>query len=274
MKDPALLSLSPDAPVVMSIVNVTPDSFYGESRTMDKASIRERVGEAVSAGAAILDIGGRSSRPGACDITPEEEIARLSMALEVIEEDFSDIFVSIDTFCGAVAREIVSRFGACMINDISAGELDPAILDVVASYDLPYVAMHMRGTPATMQQMTDYDNITDAIIDFFEKKITQLHERGVRKMILDPGFGFAKTAEQNFRLLRDMAALQRFGYPILAGLSRKSMIYKTLGCGPEDTLAGTTALNWEALRQGASILRVHDTAPAVQVVELYKFMYL
>ena len=272
MKNPSQLSLA--TPVVMAIINVTPDSFYPGSRTMDKASVHERISRAVTEGATILDVGGCSSRPGAGDLSPAEEVARLSLAMEVIREDFDNIFVSIDTFCGEVATEVVSRFGRCIINDISAGELDPSILDVVATNDLPFIAMHSRGTPANMQEMTDYDCITGEVNDYFDKKIALLRSRGISNIILDPGFGFAKTAEQNFRLLRDLGTLKHFGYPILAGLSRKSMIYRTLDITSEEALPGSVALGWEALRNGASILRVHDTLPAVQTVKLFKYMYL
>jgi len=274
MKNPDLLSLSPDAPVVMSVINVTPDSFYKESCAMDKPSVYEHIARAVAEGATILDIGGCSSRPGAGDIPAAEQIARLSPAMEVVAEDFSDIFVSIDTFSGEVAAAIVERFGRCIINDISAGEIDPAILDVAAKNDLPYIAMHMRGTPRNMQQMTDYDNITDEVGDWFDRKIALLRSRGINNIILDPGFGFAKTTAQNYELLRNMAALRRFGYPLLAGLSRKSMIFSILGVSPSEAFAGTVALGWEALRQGTSVLRVHDTLPAAQTIELYKLMYL
>jgi len=274
MKNPDLLSLSPDAPVVMSVINVTPDSFYKAGCAMDKISVHEHIARAVAEGTTILDIGGSSSRPGADDIPAAEEIARLSLAMEIIAEEFPDIFVSIDTFSGEVATAIVERFGRCIINDISAGEADPAILDVAAGNDLPYIAMHMRGTPRNMQQMTGYDNITNEVDEYFERKIALLRSRGINNIILDPGFGFAKTTEQNYELLRNMAALRRFGYPLLAGLSRKSMIFSILDISPPEAFAGTVALGWEALRQGASILRVHDTLPAVQTIELYKFMYL
>ncbi|GHV01012.1 dihydropteroate synthase [Bacteroidia bacterium] len=272
MKNPSQLTLA--SPVVMTIINVTPDSFYGESRTMERDSIRRRIALAVSEGATILDIGGYSSRPGADDVSPREEIARISMAMEVVKENFDGVFVSIDTFRAEVAEAIVARFGPCIINDISAGELDPPIVGVAARYDLPYIAMHMRGTPGTMQQLTDYKDITAEVVAFFEAKIAHLRSRGVERIILDPGFGFAKTVEQNYQLLKDMSALQRFGYPILAGVSRKSMIYKALNITPEEALAGTIALGWEALREGASILRVHDTLPAAQSIDLFKRMYI
>lgn len=258
-------------PAVMAIVNVTPDSFFAASRTTDRAAILEKVREAVDGGAAILDVGGYSSRPGADDVSPDEELRRVSMALEVVRENYGDFSVSLDTFRSSVAQAVVERFGDCIINDISGGEADPAIIDVAARFDLPFVAMHMRGTPQTMQQHTDYECVVSEVAEFFKRKIAALRHRGVNKVIIDPGFGFAKTMPQNYQLLAQLATLTRFECPILAGLSRKSMIYKLLDTMPENSLAATTALSWEALSRGATILRVHDVRPASDIVRLYEY---
>ncbi|MDR0511289.1 MAG: dihydropteroate synthase [Rikenellaceae bacterium] len=255
----------------MAIVNVTPDSFYAASRTMEGAAIRERVQTALDEGAAILDVGGYSSRPGAEEVSVEEEFARLARAMEIVRGDFGSVNVSIDTFMGSVARRVIERYGPCIVNDISGGELDPEMIDVVAEYNVPYITMHMVGTPQTMQQHVDYDDVTDAVIAFFDRKLAQLDARGVKQAIIDPGFGFSKTTRQNHELLQNMDRLLCFGRPVLAGLSRKSMIYKPLKTDPQRSLIGTAAMNWEALRKGASILRVHDVKAAADVINLYKY---
>lgn len=258
-------------PVVMTIVNVTPDSFFGASRTWNEREIAERVDRAVAEGASILDIGGYSSRPGADDVSPDEEIERVLRGVGVVRERHSGVIVSLDTFRSEVARAVIERFGACIINDISAGDLDPKIIDVAAEFKVPYIAMHMRATPAEMQQHTDYDDVVLRVKEYFVSKVAQLRQAGVDDIILDPGFGFAKTTAQNYTLLKHMAELKIEGLPILAGISRKSMIYKVLETTPEQALNGTTALHWEALRNGASILRVHDTSQAMEVIKLYNY---
>ncbi|MDD3108696.1 MAG: dihydropteroate synthase [Alistipes sp.] len=255
----------------MTILNVTPDSFYSDSRTQTVEAIVRRVEEAVAEGASVLDIGGYSSRPGAADPSAEEEFRRLSVALEVVRARFAELPVSIDTFRGEVARKVVEHFGPCILNDITAALADPQMAVVAAEYDLPLIAMHMRGTPQNMQQQTLYDDLIGAIHRYFAERIASLTAAGVQQLVLDPGFGFSKTIDQNFQLLAGMASLfQDMGYPVLAGISRKSMIYKTLDTDPAGALAGTTALHWECLRQGASILRVHDTREAMQVIALYR----
>ena len=256
-------------PQVMAIINVTDDSFFEGSRTVDEQSIAARVREAIASGATILDVGGYSSRSGAKELSVDEEWERVRKGLRIIKDVAADAFVSVDTFRSEVVRRAVEEFGDVIVNDISAGELDDEMIDVVAKYNLPYIAMHMRGTPQTMQSMTEYPNgVVEEVCRYFEKKVAELHSRGVSKIILDPGFGFAKTLEQNYELLGGLNRLCAMGYPVLAGVSRKSMIYKLLSVTPAESLNGTTALNWEALRQGAAILRVHDTREAVEVVRI------
>ncbi|MDR2912604.1 MAG: dihydropteroate synthase [Alistipes sp.] len=258
-------------PVVMTIVNVTPDSFFAGSRTMHIEEIAMRVEEAVSWGAKIIDVGGYSSRPGAEDVPVDEEVARVMLGVEVVKEKAPGVVVSIDTFRAEVAAKVLKRFGACIVNDISAGEIDPEIVDVAAKFRVPYVLMHSRGTPRTMQKMTEYQDIVVEVKDFFAEKIAMLRERGVDNIILDPGFGFAKTTPQNFRLLHHLGELQKFELPILAGISRKSMIYNVLETTPAETLSGTAAMNWACLQGGAAILRVHDTLAAIEVVKLHNY---
>ena len=256
-------------PQVMAIINVTDDSFFEGSRTVDEQSIAARVKEAIASGATILDVGGYSSRSGAKELSVDEEWERVRKGLRSIKDVAADAFVSVDTFRSEVVRRAVEEFGDVIVNDISAGELDDEMIDVVAKYNLPYIAMHMRGTPQTMQSLTEYPNgVVEEVCRYFEKKVAELHSRGVSKIILDPGFGFAKTLEQNYELLGGLNRLCAMGYPVLAGVSRKSMIYKLLGVTPAESLNGTTALNWEALRQGAAILRVHDTREAVEGVRI------
>lgn len=256
-------------PQVMTIINVTDDSFFEGSRTVDERSIVARVEQAVAEGATILDVGGYSSRPGAAELSVEDEWQRVRLGLRAVRS-VSDIPVSVDTFRSEVAWRAVEEFGELIINDISAGELDANMVDVVAKYDLPYVAMHMRGTPQTMQSQTEYgQDIASEVCQYFERRVEELRQRGVRKIILDPGFGFAKTLEQNYELLGGLNRLTAMGYPVLVGVSRKSMIYKLLGVTSAEALNGTTALHWEALRQGATILRVHDTREAVEVVKIF-----
>ena len=257
-------------PQVMAIINVTDDSFFEGSRTVDEQSIAARVKEAIASGATILDVGGYSSRQGAKELSVDEEWERVRKGLRSIKDVAADAFVSVDTFRSEVVRRAVEEFGDVIVNDISAGELDDEMIDVVAKYNLPYIAMHMRGTPQTMQSLTEYPNgVVEEVCRYFEKKVAELHSRGVSKIILDPGFGFAKTLEHNYELLGGLNRLCAMGYPVLAGVSRKSMIYKLLGVTPAESLNGTTALNWEALRQGAAILRVHDTREAVEVVNIF-----
>ena len=257
-------------PQVMAILNVTDDSFYAGSRNMEERAISERVVQAIEEGATIIDVGGYSTRPGAKDISLEEEWQRVERGLKCIRDISEDIAISVDTFRSGVVERAVALVGDIIVNDISAGEADTRMVDVVAHHKLPYIAMHMRGTPQTMQSMTQYEEgICESVCRYFTQRVEYLRKRGVDDIILDPGFGFAKSVEQNFELLGGLSSLSALGYPVLAGLSRKSMIYRALDITPEESLAGTVALNWEALRQGASILRVHDVREARQVIELY-----
>ncbi len=263
--------LSLQRPVVMTIINVTPDSFYEKSRTRFPDEILNRAEQAISDGAAILDIGGYSSRPGAADVPAEEEFRRIATALEPIRKKFPDIPISIDTFRAEVLEQVLSHFGPCMANDITAASADPRIAEVAALNHLPFVAMHMRGTPQNMQSLTQYDDFLGEIRRYFFSKIDFLRRSGIEQIILDPGFGFSKTVEQNFFLLNNLSEVfKEMGCPILSGISRKSMIYKTLDTTPDQALTGTIALHWECLRQGSSILRVHDTREAAQVIRLYE----
>ena len=257
-------------PQVMAILNVTSDSFYDGSRAQDEETIAERVRGFIRDGATIIDVGGYSSRPGADDVSVGEELSRVERALTVIKDVARDVVVSVDTFRSEVARRAIDLMNGVIVNDISAGEADEAMVEVVAHYDVPYVAMHMRGTPQTMQSMADYaGSVVEEVYHYLARRIEWLSVRGVRDVILDPGFGFAKSLEQNYSLLSGMNCLCNLQCPILVGLSRKSMIYNLLETTPDKALNGTTALHWEALRQGATILRVHDVREAVEVVRLY-----
>ena len=257
------------SPQVMTIVNVTPDSFYGGSRKNSVEAITAAVSIAIEEGSDVVDIGGYSSRPGADDVGVEEEIRRLSLGVECVRRVDPNIPISIDTFRGDVAKVVIENFGDCIINDISAGEIDSTIVDVAARYCVPYIAMHMRAEPKTMQQHTQYTDVVADVKEYFRLKLIELHSRGVEDVIIDPGFGFAKNVVQNFQLVEGLSDLHDLGSHILVGVSRKSMIYKTLDTTPEDSLFGTVALHWQLLMSGANILRVHDTKAAVQVVKLF-----
>ena len=259
-------------PRVMAILNVTPDSFFAGSRMPDAPHVERRVREAVAEGASIIDVGGYSSRPGADEVSPGEEWRRVKLGVGAVRRLAPGMAVSVDTFRSEVAARAIERFGPLIINDISAGELDPAMPAVAAKYGVPYIAMHMKGDPKTMQSLTDYKrDITAEVVAYFEARVAALLAAGIARehLVLDPGFGFAKTTEQNYELLAGLHRLCALGYPVLAGLSRKSMIYKVLGTTPACSLAGSVALGWECLRQGAAILRVHDVREAVDTVRLF-----
>ena len=262
-----LIDLS--VPAVMGIVNVTPDSFFEGSRFTTEHGILTQTEKMLSAGAAFIDVGGYSSRPGAEDISAEEELSRVVHAVQAIIHQFPAAIISVDTFRAEVAKQAVQE-GASIINDISAGELDSNMFDTVAKLHVPYMIMHMRGTPQTMKSLAQYDNLLRELMDYFIEKINRLTTLGVKDIIIDPGFGFAKTIDQNFELLANLDYLKILDKPILAGLSRKSMIWKTLGISAEDSLNGTTALNMAALLKGASILRVHDVKQAIEAITLYR----
>ena len=259
-------------PRVMAILNVTPDSFFAGSRMPDAPHVERRVREAVAEGASIIDGGGYSSRPGADEVSPGEEWRRVKLGVGAVRRLAPGMAVSVDTFRSEVAARAIERFGPLIINDISAGELDPAMPAVAAKYGVPYIAMHMKGDPKTMQSLTDYKrDITAEVVAYFEARVAALLAAGIARehLVLDPGFGFAKTTEQNYELLAGLHRLCALGYPVLAGLSRKSMIYRVLGVTPAQSLAGTVALGWECLRQGAAILRVHDVREAVDTVRIF-----
>ena len=259
-------------PRVMAILNVTPDSFFAGSRMPDAPHVERRVREAVAEGASIIDVGGYSSRPGADEVSPGEEWRRVKLGVGAVRRLAPGMSVSVVTFRSEVAARAIERFGPLIINDISAGELDPAMPAVAAKYGVPYIAMHMKGDPKTMQSLTDYKrDITAEVVAYFEARVAALLAAGIARehLVLDPGFGFAKTTEQNYELLAGLHRLCALGYPVLAGLSRKSMIYRVLGVTPAQSLAGTVALGWECLRQGAAILRVHDVREAVDTVRIF-----
>jgi dihydropteroate synthase len=257
-----------EIPKVMGIINVTPDSFYKGSRYLSDKDILKAALRMAEEGADILDVGGYSSRPGAKDISFEEEGRRVLRAVKLISSELPEAIISIDTFRADLAREAVLVCGAHIINDISAGEGDIEMFSVIEQLNVPYIMMHMKGNPRTMMNNAVYDDITADILKWFSPKIHQLHSAGVKDIIIDPGFGFSKTIDNNFELLRRLGDIRIAGLPVVAGLSRKSMIWKTLGITADEALNGTTALNTIALLNGADILRVHDVKEAVHVVKL------
>ena len=259
-------------PRVMGILNVTPDSFYSESRLQTVEKIAARVVEIVNEGADFIDIGAYSSRPNADHVSLEEEMNRLRMGLEEITDVCPSIPISVDTFRADAARMCVEEYGAALINDISAGEMDSEMFSTVAGLGVPYIIMHMKGTPQTMQQAPHYDNLMKEIFRYFARKIHQLYELGVKDLILDPGFGFGKTVEHNYELLAHLDEFRIFELPLLVGVSRKSMIYRLLGNTPQDALNGTTVLDTICLLKGADILRVHDVREAVETVKIVEAM--
>lgn len=261
-----LLDLS--TPVVMGILNVTPDSFYSQSRMQTEAAIAERAKQILDEGATIIDLGAYSSRPNAEHISPEEEMNRLRTALTVINKNHPDAIVSIDTFRASVAEECVTTYGAAIINDIAAGEMDADMFETVARLNVPYIMMHMQGTPQDMQREPHYDNLLKEVFLYFAEKIDKLRSLGLNDLILDPGFGFGKTVEHNYQLMMHMEEFRLFELPLLVGISRKSMITRLLDITPQEALNGTTVLNTISLMKGANILRVHDVKEAVEAVRI------
>jgi dihydropteroate synthase len=257
--------------MIMGVINLTPDSFYAGSRLASTSDVLRVVEEMIHEGAHIVDLGGYSSRPGATDITVEEEIQRTLPVVREVVREFSNVLISIDTFRSNVAEQALDA-GVSMVNDISAGELDTALPSLAASHGVPFVAMHMKGTPQNMNTLTQYDDLVHDVITYFHRKLAWLSGLGLKDIVIDPGFGFAKTVDQNFILLHNLSALKVLGKPILAGLSRKSMIWRTLEITPEESLNGTTALNMAALINGASILRVHDVKAARECIKLWSRM--
>ena len=260
----ALISF--DTPKVMGILNITPDSFYSQSRTTPTEVLR-KAEQMLQEGATFVDIGGYSSRPNAQEVSEEEELQRVVPVVEALVKHFPEIRISVDTFRAEVARQSLEA-GACIINDISAGQIDPAIWEVAAHYQVPYIAMHMRGTPQTMQTYTEYDKLTKDILYYFSEIKDKARQLKINDLIVDPGFGFSKTLAQNYELMQQLALFKALECPILVGISRKSMIYKLLDTTAEDALNGTTVLNTFALLHGADILRVHDVKEAVECVRI------
>lgn len=256
-----------DQPVVMGIINLTPDSFYAGSRSAQLDAVLFKAEQLLTGGAVILDIGAQSTRPGSNYLTADEEWTRLAPVLPTLTEHFPQAYFSVDTFHAFVAQQAYEA-GVHLINDISFGMLDAEMIPVVAKSGLPYIGMHMKGSPQTMQSQANYNDLLLEITDFFSQRIAACRAAGIKDLILDPGFGFAKTREHNFQLLNRMQELQVFELPLLAGLSRKSMITKTLGITADEALNGTTVLNTVALQKGASILRVHDPKPALEAIQL------
>ena len=266
----SLLDLS--QPRVMGILNVTPDSFYAGSRTQTEAEIVRRVKQIVSEGAAIIDIGAYSSRPNADNVSAREEMERLRMGLKILFEIQPDAVVSVGTFRADVARMCVEEYGVAIINDIAAGEMDANMFHTVAALNVPYIMMHMQGTPQSMQQHPHYDNLLKEVFLYFARKVQQLRDLGVKDIILDPGFGFGKTMEHNYELLSHLEEFRIFELPLLVGVSRKSMIYRLLDITPQEALNGTTVLDTICLLKGADILRVHDVKEAVETVRIVQAM--
>ncbi|MGZ8541540.1 MAG: dihydropteroate synthase, partial [Chitinophagaceae bacterium] len=256
-----------DKPLVMGAINATPDSFYEDSRRQTVDAILRQAEKMINDGADILDIGGQSTRPGSIAIGAEEELKRVIGPIADLHQNFPETFISVDTYFSIVAKEAVAA-GASIINDISAGSMDKNMIATVADLQVPYVLMHIQGTPQTMQQSPDYENVTREVLDFFITKIDQLHKAGIHDIIIDPGFGFGKTIAHNFELLHSLSVFKIIDRPILLGISRKSTIYKTLRITPGEGLNGTTVLNTIALMNGASILRVHDVKEAKEAIKL------
>ena len=257
-------------PQVMGILNVTPDSFYGKSRKQSDEEIAARVRSVLQEGGSMIDIGAYSTRPGAADVPVETEMSRLRHGLGILRREAPDAIVSVDTFRADVARMCVEEYGVQIVNDISGGELDDRMFDTVARLGVPYILMHIKGNPQNMQDNPQYDDLMCEMLVYFGSKVQRLHEMGVKDIILDPGFGFAKTLDHNYELMNRMEDLKVLGLPLLVGVSRKSMIYRLLGTSPDEALNGTTALHAMSLLKGASVLRVHDVSEAVETVEIVK----
>lgn len=255
-------------PLVMGILNITPDSFYADSRKQTEETIEERIRIILAEGGSMVDVGGYSSRPDAIEVSPEEEMRRLDIALRILRTYYPDVPVSVDTFRAEIARRCVEEYGVAIINDISGGDLDAGMFSTIADLKVPYIMMHMRGTPQTMTRHTDYKDLRGEIMLYFARKIRQLRLLGVNDIILDPGFGFSKTLSQNYELMSHLREFSSFELPLLVGVSRKRMIYQLLGGTPADNLNGTTVLHTYALLEGADILRVHDVKAAVEAVRI------
>ena len=261
------IELNIDKPLVMGILNLTPDSFFDGGRYTSKDAWISQTEKMIQDGASIIDLGAVSTRPGAQNISEEEEIARLMPALELLVVKYPKIVFSIDTYRAKVA-ELTAAAGAGIINDISGGTMDPRLIETIAATGLPYILMHMQGTPANMQKNPVYEDVTKEVCSFFDQKLVLLHQAGIQQVILDPGFGFGKTLNHNYKMLHELDSFKQSGYPVLVGISRKSMIYKLLEITPEEALPATSALHMIALLNGADILRVHDVKEAMQTIKL------
>lgn len=259
--------LAIDRPLVMGILNCTPDSFYSGSRTSHTTDLIERAGQMIRDGASILDLGGQSTRPGSIRLSQEEERLRVIPAIQVVRHAYPEVFISIDTFYASIAKEAVLA-GADLVNDISSGDLDPDMLATVGQLNVPFITMHMKGTPETMQQKAHYDSVELEVMDYFLKKKFECEQAGIKDLIIDPGFGFGKTPQHNLRLLQQLEIFKQFKSPVLVGLSRKSTICRILDIQPDEALNGTTVLNTVALLKGAHILRVHDVKEAKEAIQL------
>ncbi|MCL3779289.1 dihydropteroate synthase [Prolixibacteraceae bacterium JC049] len=257
-------------PVVMGILNVTPDSFFDGGKYQNEDAVLKRAEQIVEEGGKIIDIGAYSTRPGANDVSAKEEIDRLLPAVKLIRDRFPQVGISIDTFRAEVVQEIVKEAGLCMVNDISGGTMDEKMFETIAQLKVPYVLMHIQGTPQTMQEQPQYDDVARDVIRDLAAKVNHLHRLGISDVIIDPGFGFGKTLDHNYELLNRLDAFEEFRLPLLVGVSRKSMIFRLLGITPQESLSGTTALNMLALQAGADILRVHDVKEAVETVKIYE----
>lgn len=258
-----------EKPLVMGIINATPDSFFGGSRYTGTQAILHQAEKMIKGGAAILDIGGQSTRPGSEKLNEEDELQRVIAPIEAIHKNFPGAFISIDTYYAKVANEAVTA-GACIVNDISAGSMDENMIETVAALQVPYVLMHMQGTPQTMQKKATYENVTKEVLDFLIFKMDNLRNTGITDIIIDAGFGFGKTIAHNFELLKNLPVFKMLNAPLLFGASRKSFIYKTLGVSVEEALNGTTVINTIGLMNGASILRVHDVKEAMETIHLFE----
>ena len=267
-------SISFDKPLVMGILNLTPDSFFDGGQYIDTDSILKRAKQIVEEGADIIDLGAYSTRPGAEDIDVEEEWRRMQPALACIRKELPNTILSIDTFRSELVKRAINEFGACIVNDISGGTLDDKMFETIAELQVPYIMMHIKGTPQSMQTQTDYKDLMGELLEFFKDRVKQLNDLGAKDIIIDPGFGFAKTLDQNYEIMAKLEGFKSLNVALLIGVSRKSMIYKLLGGEAKDSLNGTTALNMVALMGGANILRVHDVKEAIECVNLYNKMQI
>lgn len=263
-----------NVPRVMGVLNISPDSFYAASRCIDENEALERIAQMLKQGVDIVDIGAYSTRPGASDLDAEEEKARLDPVVKAVTRNFPKLMLSIDSFRADIVKYLYEHYGAFIVNDVTVGAADKQMIPFVAETGLPYIVMHARGTPRNMQNLTDYHDVVEEVLVYLHEKLKEMQTIGIRQLIVDPGFGFAKTVEQNYRLFNRLQDFKSLGQPLLIGISRKSMIYKLLDITPEEALSATSALHLQALLNGASILRAHDVAEAVQMIKLYQYLHI